>query len=240
MIVEAQQLVVRYVAKDSRPDVADEVRVTLAAAVVIDDHFQEVGLARQIVVAARGAEDRVERIDVLDVEADLEVPAHGLDRGLHLREHLVFAFVKEAVPQDDFRIFYQRSPELDEVAIAGPFARQRALHKPIEFRIALARAFEVDAALPCSLLMKLTETRHAGRGDALRVARAERIQQWAVALIKEQDAIDFIRLAEIGGQSRPKRAHRRMEQTECAGSASLQIHLGHLLHPTVSIEPVQQ
>ena len=60
------------------------------------------------------------------------------------------------------------------------------------------------------------------------MARAQRVQQRAVALIKEQDPIDFMRRAEIGGEPGPKSAHVRMEQAERPGLSSLQVHFRHL------------
>ena len=104
MVVETKQLLFRHVAEHGRADIADEVGVALAAAVVVDDDLQEVGLRGEVGVAARGAEDGIERVDVLNVEADLQVPADGFHRGVDFREYPVFADIKEAIPRDDFRI----------------------------------------------------------------------------------------------------------------------------------------
>src|SRR2546425_356008 len=119
MVVEPQQFILGHIAEHGRTNILDEMGVALAAAVIVDDHFQEVGFLREILIAARRAEERVERVDVLDVEPDLEVLADRFHRGVHFSEHLVFAFVEEPVPQNDFRILDQQPPELDEVAVAG-------------------------------------------------------------------------------------------------------------------------
>ena len=49
----------------------DEVRVALAAAIVVNHHFQEIGFARQLIIAASRAENWIEGIDVLDVKTNL-------------------------------------------------------------------------------------------------------------------------------------------------------------------------
>src|SRR2546422_7209437 len=79
---------------------------------------------------------------MFDVEPDLEVLVNGLHRSIHLRQHLMFAFVKEPVPQDDFGIFDKRSPELDEITVARPFACERILHELVELKVAFVRAIE--------------------------------------------------------------------------------------------------
>src|SRR5439155_18664322 len=101
MIVETEQFVFGHVAENSRANVVDEMAIALAAAIVIDHDLQEIGFSGQFIVAAGGAENWIERIDVLDVEADLKVFAHRLDGGVHLCEHLMFAAIEEAIPGDD-------------------------------------------------------------------------------------------------------------------------------------------
>ena len=60
LIVELQQFLPRHVAKHGRIDVANETRVPAATAIVIDDDLEQVRFRRQVGVAARGAENRVE------------------------------------------------------------------------------------------------------------------------------------------------------------------------------------
>src|SRR5256885_1531895 len=103
-VVESQQFVTWHIAEDGGTNVPDEICVPLSPAIVIDDDLQEIRAGSEFVVAARGTEDRVERVDVFDVETDLEVRADGLHRGFHGGEHRVFAFVEEAVPRNNLRM----------------------------------------------------------------------------------------------------------------------------------------
>src|SRR5256885_6399167 len=125
MIVEPQQFVFGHIAEHGGTDITDEIRVTFPATVVVSDDLEEIGLLREVVVAPRRAENRVERVDVLNVEPDLEAPADGLYRGVDLGEHLVFAFVEQSVPKDDFRILDEQPPELDEIEIGRASCRER-------------------------------------------------------------------------------------------------------------------
>ena len=194
-------------------------RIAFAAAVVIDHDLEKVGLLCQFVVTPRGAKDRIERVDMFDVETDLKVLSDGLDRLVDPCEHLVFTLVEQAVPKDDFRILDEQAPELDKVAVARSLSGEGVLHEPVE-----------SAAFTRSVLVMLAKTRDARRGDALRVTRAERIQQRAVALIEKQDAVNVVRLAKVGSQSAPERAHVGMEKAQCVGAPTLQIHFRDFLH----------
>jgi hypothetical protein len=60
VVVEPQELILRDVAEDGRADVLDEPLEPLAAAVVVGDDLEEVGLGGELGVTARGPEDRVE------------------------------------------------------------------------------------------------------------------------------------------------------------------------------------
>ena len=142
-------------------NVPDEARVAFASAVVVNDHLQEIGSLRKIVVTPRGAENRVERVDVFDMEADLEVLADGFHRGVDLSQDLVFGFVEEAIPKDDFRILDEPSPELDEVAVARPLVFERPLYELIKFGVSVAGTVEVDAPFARGPLMVLAEAGHA-------------------------------------------------------------------------------
>src|SRR5438093_10012522 len=163
--------------------------------------------------------------DVLLVEADLPSFAAAFYIVVDLVQHLVLGFIKQAIPGDDFRILHEQSPELDEVTVAGPMPLERSLHELVELPVTFARSLEAQARRPGRFLVVLAKTRHPPGRDALGVAGAQRVQQRAVALIEEQDAVDVIRLTEVRHQAGPERAHLRMKQAEGAGLARLQVDL---------------
>ena len=168
---------------------------------------------------------------MFDVEPDLEVFANGLHRTIHLRQHLMFAFVKEPVPEDDFGIFDKRSPELDEITVARPFACERILHELVELKVAFVRAIEADAARARGFLVVFAKAGDARRRNALGVTGAKGVQERAVALVEEQDSVDVVGFAKVGGQAGPEGAHVRMEQTERSrGVAALQVNFRDLFH----------
>ena len=109
------------------------------------------------------------------MKPNFEALADGLYRGVDLGKDLMFAFVEQPVPQDDFRILDEQPPELDEIAVAGPFPGERIPHKLIELKIAFVRAIEVDAALARGFLVVAAEASDARRRDTLRVAGAKRV-----------------------------------------------------------------
>src|SRR5579859_1836943 len=113
-------------------------RVAFAAAIVIDDDFQEIGFFGQLVIAAGRAENGIERIDVLDMETDPQVLSDGFRRGINLSEHLVFAFVKQTVPENDLRVLDEQPPEFDEITVGGPMAGEGILDELVELEITLA------------------------------------------------------------------------------------------------------
>src|SRR5204863_8499824 len=127
--------------------------------------------------------------DVLDVKPDLQVFTHPFHRRLDLSQHLMFAFIKKAVPNHNFRIFRQDPPELDEVAIRRTLSFTRRLNKTVELCISFARSIKIDAVFTCGFLVIFTETSHARGGDALGMTGAERIEQRAITLVEKQDAI---------------------------------------------------
>ena len=98
---------------------------------------------------------------MLDVKADLQIPAKGLYGLIHLGQDLMLGFVEEPVPQDDLRILHERAPELYEIAVAWPLAFKRGLHELIQPDKTLPGASEVDAAFPRGLLMVFAKTSHA-------------------------------------------------------------------------------
>ena len=168
---------------------------------------------------------------MLDVKTNLEALAHILYSRAYFGQNLMFGGIKETIPGDELRIFNQQPPELDEVTIAGALVREGVLDKGIELRVASAGAFEIDPGRFGGALVMFTEAGDAGRGDALRVAGTQGIEQWTVSLVEEKDAIDLVGLAEIGRQTGPEGAHIRMIETEPASFASFEIHFRNLLHP---------
>ena len=95
---------------------------------------------------------------------------------MHLSQDLMFARIEEAVPSDDFGIFDQQPPELDEVTVAGALIGERVLHELIELCITLTCALQINAALFGGALMKFAKAGHARGSDRLRMARADCVQ----------------------------------------------------------------
>src|SRR5262249_12002947 len=112
MVGESQQFVPGHVAKNGRAGAGGEMGVGLAAAVVVNDDFQEIGFGRQLRVTARRAKNWVERVHMFDVKADLELLADGFDRSVHFGEDLVLGGIEQPVPGDDLRVSDEQSPEL--------------------------------------------------------------------------------------------------------------------------------
>src|SRR5689334_4394286 len=118
------------------------------------------------------------------MEADLEVLPNVFDGGVYLGKHLMLGRVEEPVPRDDFRIFDEQSPPLNEVAVGRALVCQRALNELVKLAIALPDAVKVDARGFGRALMMLAETSYTRRCDGLRVTRAERVQERPVALVE--------------------------------------------------------
>src|SRR5881394_210028 len=62
------------------------------------------------------------------------------------------------------------------------------------------------------------------------MARAQRVQKRTVALVEKQDPVDVVGFAKVGRQPGPEATHIRMEETQRAGPAALQIDLSDFFH----------
>src|SRR5436190_18696863 len=129
---------------------------------------------------------------MLDVETDLQVRAYGFDRHAHFGKNLVLSDIEEAVPGKDFRIFHQQAPELDEITIARPFVQKGFLHELVQLLISLFGACKIDALLFACLFVMLAKASHPPGSNALGMTCPKCVEQWTVALIEEQNAIDIV------------------------------------------------
>src|SRR5262245_38121421 len=78
--------------------------------------------------------------------------------------------------------------------------------------------------------MELAKAGHAGRSDALRVTCPKSVQERAIALVEEQNAVDVVRRAEVSRQPGPECPHVRMKQAKGVASVALQVDFSDFLH----------
>ncbi len=171
-----------HVAKNSRANVVEVVGVARAAAVVIEDNLQEIRRFGQLGVVLLGAVERAEGVDVPDVKSYLDGGPAFFGRLVNVRINGLLAVGPKFFPSQQFRIVQQQAPEFHEVTVGGTLAGTGRSDELIEFFKALLRAFDVEAARPSCLLMKLAKAGHVRGIRFAAVPCADGIVQRPLAL----------------------------------------------------------
>src|SRR5882724_10221633 len=103
VIVKAQQLRRRHIPKYRLAYVADELGVTFATAIIVDHDFQEIRFGSEFPITAGSPENGVERVDMFNMETDLQIGPDRFHRVMDFLQDLVFAEIEKLVPKENFR-----------------------------------------------------------------------------------------------------------------------------------------
>src|SRR5258708_1791269 len=106
--------------------------VSLTATVVVDNDLKEICFVCQICVTASRSEDGVERIDVFNMEAHLQIGFDRLNRSADFGQNLVFPKIEQAIPGQNLRVFHEQPPKLDEIAIGRTLTKEGLLDEVIQ------------------------------------------------------------------------------------------------------------
>lgn len=89
----------------------------------------------------------VERIEMHDVEPSFHIVVNALNRAVDLAVNFVLAISPELFPGQDLRVFQQKPPEGNKIAVARPGLRPCRSYPLIKLRQSLAGTLDIDALL---------------------------------------------------------------------------------------------
>ena len=192
-IVKIDQALFREVSIKCRADIVGIQRHPLAAAVVVHNDLNEIGIIRELTQVLFRTVDRIEGSVVPYVPTHWDRGFRRLYRFVECSVGLAKTVSEEHFPSGQFWIPQQDPPELNVVTVRGTFATPCRANEFLQLQKPLFGALHIHAALFRFALTKLAEASHVARIDRRNVmGGSQAVRKRTLALGSPHNSVDVI------------------------------------------------